>query len=73
MLNKTIYKNCYGICPLTSTEEKLTITYKAVPVIGQQRTAYKLVSASCSSDNSNDCVFNDNCPVLSLAEKVIYE
>lgn len=73
MSNKTIYKTYYGICPLTSTEESLTVTYKGISVIGQQRTPYRLVSASCNSDNAINCTFGDNCPILSSAEKVIYE
>lgn len=73
MSHKTIYKTCYGICPLSDTEESLIATYKSVAVIGQNQTPYRLVSASCNSDNAINCPLGNNCPILSSVEEVTYE
>lgn len=73
MSNKTIYRTYYGNCPLTDSEESLTVTYKAVSAIGQPQTAYVLTTASCNADCAVRCMQGDNCPILDSAGKVIYE
>ena len=68
----TIYKTFYGMCPISNSEESLTVTYKAVSAIGQPQTAYVLTTAACNADCAVRCMQGDNCPILDSVGKVIY-
>ncbi len=60
----TIYKDCYGTCPMDNTFTCIEVKYVGLKVLGYRNEIFKRAGFSCIKlDENINCHEPNNCPL----------